>query len=286
MSVLEAAGDTPVLIDIDDRDDNTMRNMADNPSASWVKRAYARRLHRQLQVIFREKVALADHLWPASTNVLEGIAHSSKSVLPNIPFNTISDRYEPRQAEQPQRILFVGHARHLPNGDGLQAFVAKAWPKIRKQAADARLRVIGCAWTEALAGAGPDDGVDTLGFVEDLEDEYAAASIIIAPVMEGGGTKIKVLEAMQFQKPVVAHRHSAHGFHSVYGRPIFEACDTMQDMADACLRLMDDEAGRQALIAAGQDYVLANHSRQMFSQRVREDCEDVLAKKGRVASPD
>lgn len=104
--------------------------------------------------------------------------------------------------------------------------------------------------------------------------------------MEGGGTKIKVLEAMQFQKPVVAHRHSAHGFHSVYGRPIFEACDTMQDMADACLRLMDDEADRQALIAAGQDYVLANHSRQMFSQRVREDCEDVLAKKGRVASPD
>jgi len=49
---------------------------------------------------------------------------------------------------------------------------------------------------------------------------------------------------------------------------------------------MDDEAGRQALIAAGHDYVLANHSRQMFSQRVREDCEDVLAKKGRVASPD
>lgn len=96
----------------------------------------------------------------------------------------------------------------------------------------------------------------------------------------------RALEAMQFQKPVVAHRHSAHGFHSVYGRPIFEACDTIQDMADACLRLMDDEAGRQALIAAGQDYVLANHSRQMFSQRVREDCEDVLAKKGRVASPD
>ena len=283
MGVLETAGDTPVLIDIDDRDDSKMLNMAENASASLAKRLYARRLYRQLVGIFAEKIALADHLWLASIDDLDGIEHVSKTVLPNIPFLTISDRYEPRTAEQPGRILFIGHARHLPNRDGLQAFVAGAWQQIRQAVPDARLRVIGRSWTDALVGAGPDQGVDTLGFVEDLEDEYAAASIVIAPVMEGGGTKIKVLEAMQFQKPVVAHRHSTHGFHSE-GEAIFRSCETMDQMAIACLDLMQDEGQRRALIAAGNAYVLANHSRQMFMRRIREDCDAVLTRKGRVAS--
>ena len=283
MGALRAAGDTPVLVDIDDRDDNKMRNMAENRSASLPKRLYARRLHRQLVDIFAEKIALADHLWLASVDDLDGIAHPSKSVLPNIPFLTIADSYDPRAAEEEGRILFIGHAQHLPNREGLQAFVAGAWPQIRAQAPHARLRVVGRDHSERLLGAGAKDGVDILGFVEDLEDEYARASIVVAPVMEGGGTKIKVLEAMQFQKPVVAHRHSAHGFHGG-DEPIFRTCETMADMAAACLDLMADEAARLSLIRAGNAYVLANHSREMFMARVRADCEAALARRGRVAS--
>lgn len=283
MGLLEMATDAPVLVDIDDRDDNKMRNMAENRSASLAKRLYAQRLHRQLVGIFAEKVALADHLWLASSDDLEGIDHPSKTVLPNIPFLSIDDSYEPRAVEEAGRILFIGHAQHLPNRDGLLGFVAGAWPRIRAQAPNARLRVVGRKFTESMVGAGADDGVDILGFVEDLEEEYARASIVIAPVMEGGGTKIKVLEAMQFQKPVVAHRHSTHGFHSE-GAPIFRTCETMAEMAAACLDLMRDEAARRSLIAAGNAYVRANHSREIFMARVRADCEAALARKGRVAS--
>ena len=57
-------------------------------------------------------------------------------------------------------------------------------------------------------------------------------------------------------------------------------------MAKACLDLMEDEGQRRALIAAGNAYVLANHSRQMFMRRIREDCDAVLMRKGRVASSD
>ena len=283
MGVLEMATDAPVLVDIDDRDDNKMRNMAENRSASLPKRLYARRLHRQLIDIFAEKIALADHLWLASTDDLEGIDHRSKTVLPNIPFLTIDDSYDPRALEEPGRILFIGHAQHLPNRDGLLGFVAGAWPKIRAKAPNARLRVVGREFTENMVGAGAAEGVDILGFVEDLQEEYARASLVIAPVMEGGGTKIKVLEAMQFQKPVVAHRHSTHGFHSE-GAPIFRSCETMNQMAAASLDLMQDEAARLSLIAAGNAYVRANHSREMFMARVREDCEAALARKGRATS--
>lgn len=277
MGVLEMARDAPVLVDIDDRDDNKMRNMATNRSASLPKRFYARRLHRQLVDIFAEKIALVDHLWLASSDDLEGIVHPSMSVLPNIPFLTIADDYDPRAAEEAGRILFIGHAQHLPNRDGLMSFVAGAWPSIRAQFPNARLRVVGREFTQSILGAGEKDGVDILGFVEDLQEEYARASIVIAPVMEGGGTKIKVLEAMQFQKPVVAHRHSTHGFHGGED-PIFRSCGTMGEMADACLDLIRDEAARQAMIAAGNAYVLANHSREMFMARVREDCEAALAR--------
>ncbi len=284
MGFLDGIDDVPVLIDIDDRDDTKMLNKARNPNTSAIKRFYAGRLHRELQGIFAEKIKLADHIWLASREDMEGINHPSKSVLPNIPFLTISDAYDARAAEQPGRIMFLGHSAHLPNCEGLQAFVSGAWPRIRQNAPNARLRVIGQKWTEALAGGTPAEGVEVPGFVENLEDEYATASIVISPVMEGGGTKIKVLEAMQFQKPVVAHRHSAHGFHSADGRVILASCDTMTEMADACLHLMNDEPERQALAAAGEAYVLANHSREMFSRRVREDCKAVLAQEGRATS--
>ena len=119
-------------------------------------------------------------------------------------------------------VLFFGQLEYAPNREGLLRFLADGWPAVRARHPEVRLRVAGKG-AERLADrpeAGAQAGVDLLGFVEDLGAELLRSSIVVAPLWVGGGTRIKVLEALAAGRPVVGtalaveqigFRDGAHG---------------------------------------------------------------------------
>jgi polysaccharide biosynthesis protein PslH len=102
-----------------------------------------------------------------------------------------------------QRVLFFGHLDYEPNATGLLQFVERGWPRVVANWPHAELRIVGQG-SAALGGAVRNvPGVTIVGFVDDLREELAASRAVIAPIRFGGGTRLKVLEALAAGRPVV-----------------------------------------------------------------------------------
>jgi glycosyltransferase involved in cell wall biosynthesis len=142
-----------------------------------------------------------------------------------------------RNPANPPRIGFIGTLRYAPNVDGLRWFIRSVWPLVKARRPDARLRLVGMETDSGIAGEGPD--IDGLGFVEDVAGEVASWSASIVPINVGGGTRIKIAEAFSRKCPVVSTRLGAYGYQLESGVECLLA-DNPGELADACLRLMDD----------------------------------------------
>ncbi len=119
--------------------------------------------------------------------------------------------------------LFVGAVSFLPNRLGLEWFCSQVWREGRLGEAGWRLGVLG-GTGEPLAATRL-TGVEWLGHVEDLLPIYHATRAVVAPIFIGGGTKLKVLEALQFGLPVVAAPHAVEGLDAGHAIRIARTAD-------------------------------------------------------------
>lgn len=150
-----------------------------------------------------------------------------------------------------KEILFVGSLNSMFNRQGLEWFLSEVWPLVRKETPKARLTVV---------GAGPSlrapPGVEQIGFVEDLEPFYGRCAFCIAPLLSGAGTRLKILEAMAWERPVVATRTGASGLGLGTGDGVLQA-DDARGFADLAGQLLSDtkaaaENGERARKKAGE----------------------------------
>lgn len=110
----------------------------------------------------------------------------------------------PVESGEPGRILFFGAYHWAPNRDGLIRFLREGWQQVADAAPSARLRVVGSGPLDAVRAAAQGlSRVDVAGLVDDIDAEIAAAQVVVVPVWTGGGTRIKVLEAMAAARPIV-----------------------------------------------------------------------------------
>jgi glycosyltransferase involved in cell wall biosynthesis len=116
------------------------------------------------------------------------------------------------EPEGPLKFLFVGSFEHRPNRLAAKILVDKVWPRVTQYTPTGQLILAGRG-SRAFLGAlgGVVSGVVALGFVEDLTDLYRECRLFVAPLPEGGGIKIKILEAMARGIPVVTTPIGAEG---------------------------------------------------------------------------
>jgi glycosyltransferase involved in cell wall biosynthesis len=153
-----------------------------------------------------------------------------------------------RRATEPPRIGFIGLLDYSPNRIGVEWFIQKVWPRIKRVVGDARLRLVGKESDKDLPTMGRD--IDGLGYVDDPGEEIATWSAMIVPVKTGGGTRIKIAEAFSRRCPVVSTTYGAFGYNISDGEELLLA-DTEDDFGRACVRLLTDRAFAESLSAQG-----------------------------------
>jgi glycosyltransferase involved in cell wall biosynthesis len=142
-------------------------------------------------------------------------------------------------------VVFVGSMDWEPNEDGVLWFHREVWPQVIAAMPSARLRIVGrrppAAITQLAGGA-----IEVTGTVASVVEHLHAAAAVVVPLRIGGGTRLKIYEAMAARRPVVATTIGAEGLDYRAGEDIVIA-DTPNDFAGAVIGLLRDRVRRSAL---------------------------------------
>jgi polysaccharide biosynthesis protein PslH len=149
----------------------------------------------------------------------------------------------------PDALLFVGSLNYRPNADGVAWFVEEVLPRVRRVRPEAMLTIVGRG-SPALLRRLAAPGV-VVGSVDDVLPYLRRASVVVAPLRVGGGTRLKVLEGLSMAKPVVATTLGAEGLDVADGEHLLLA-DGAPEMAGAILRLLADPVLGRRLGDAGR----------------------------------
>ena len=199
------------------------------------------------------------HVWYVNPLDMARFPVRSGSVLPNVADAPSS--MLPHANSHPAVVLMVGKFGYEPNAEAADFFVRDVLPGLRATASGTRFRLVGQSPANTAARWRAFEGVEVAGFVDDLADEYARASLVVAPVFSGGGTQIKVLEALGHACGTVVSGFAAAGF-----APNLRADEHMLVARDAhqwlehCLRLINSPAEAERLGRAGRQVVLQQYS--------------------------
>ena len=136
-------------------------------------------------------------------------------------------------------ILFIGSYSYRPNIEAAEFLIEKIWPKIYTKIPTAKLIIAG-AHPEKIRGYGVvKQGIEFSGFVENLEDLYRQTQLVCAPILSGAGTRVKIIEAAAYGKPIVATSLGAEGLDLRDGKELIIR-DDAESFVAACLELLTD----------------------------------------------
>jgi glycosyltransferase involved in cell wall biosynthesis len=190
--------------------------------------------------------------------LIEGAPGSRVATMPT---GVDVDYFQPAPAaDVPGRLVFSGSMDWYPNEDAILHFVQATLPLIRRERPDATLTVIGRNPSDRLrAAADAAGGVSVTGTVADVRPHIAAGAVYVVPLRVGGGTRLKIFEALAMAKPVVSTTIGAEGLDVEPGRHAVLA-DDPEAFSREVIRLLDDVDGRARMGAAGRALVEARYS--------------------------
>ena len=145
-----------------------------------------------------------------------------------------------------KRVVFTGSMDWLPNADAVQFFCREILPLIRAAEPDTTFTIVGRSPTPAVRRLAEDHGVEVTGRVEDVRPYLARSAVYVVPLRIGGGTRLKIFEAMSAGRAVVSTRVGAEGLPVEDGRHLLLA-DTPQDFARSVITLIQDAAARDSI---------------------------------------
>jgi glycosyltransferase involved in cell wall biosynthesis len=267
-----------VVVDSHNIDYDLARQYA-RAGSSLARRVYAGANWRKLR---REELGTysdADGVYLCSAadeqRLLDQVPGVRTAVIPNA---ADIEYYQPRSTDPPpdgRTVVFFGLLSYVPNIDGAIHFIQDIWPRIAPVHPEARCKIIGGRSPPSLlALAGPQ--VELTGFVSDLRPHLAAAALVVVPLRLGGGTRLKIVEAMAMGKAIVSTRLGAEGIEAVPGRDFFVE-DEPAAFADAVNRLLAEPSlaarvGQSARQLAVERYAWSRAARELegFYRRILE----------------
>jgi len=230
--------------------------------AQWRRLArFERRVCREADAVLATSVADAQ--------ALSQLLPSLKPVV--VPNGVDVARYHPDlpnslPLEHPA-VVFTGKMDYRANVDAMLWFHQQVWPAVRARVPEAWLYVVGQSPHPRLRALHRDPRTVLTGYVDDDLPYFGGADVYVAPLRIGGGTRLKVLQAMAAGRALVATRLGVEGIDVASGQHALLA-DTPRAFAQAVASLLRDPARGRALGAAARQFVLAHYDWQEIALRL------------------
>lgn len=219
-------------------------------------------------------IAVSDDDRDRLKDIAPGISAAS------IPTGVDTTYFSPnRSIEVPSRLVFSGSMDWHPNEDAVLYFADTILPRIRAEVPDVSFTVVGRNPTARVRALAEQPGIFITGTVDDVRPSIAEGSVYVVPLRAGGGTRLKIFEALAMAQPVVSTTVGAEGLGLEPGRH-FVAADDPGDFANSVIELLRDPVRRLALGDAGRELVEACYSWPTVARRFEELCEKAVTDHG------
>jgi polysaccharide biosynthesis protein PslH len=176
----------------------------------------------------------------------------------------------PAEIERGQSLVFVGSMDWQPNVDGVRWFVADILPRIQQRLPACRFTIAGRRPDTSIRKIADDyPGIRVTGTVDDIRPYLWESAVSVVPLRIGGGTRLKVFEAMAARIPVVSTTIGVEGLDVANGSNISIA-DSPEEFADRCLELLSDPTARCRVASQAWEMVAACYSWEVVSRKFEE----------------
>lgn len=181
---------------------------------------------------------------------------------------------EPQPITNKPTLLFIGTYTYQPNINAANFLIEQVWSRIYSVMPEARLIIAGKEPSKIRSYSAGVHGVEFTGFVDDLDELYRRVRVVCCPIFSGGGTRIKMIEAAAYGKPIVATRIGVEGLDLHDGQD-FLLANTPKLFAEACLDLLRkdtlcEQIGANARATAIQ-YYDRNHIVRLIQQYIKSE---------------
>ena len=184
-----------------------------------------------------------------------GVEHVS-----SVPTGVDVDYFErPESARPVHDLVFVGSMDWMPNIDGMRWFLSDVFPIIQSKRPGCSLAIVGRNPPSALLEAAKGPNVTVTGTVPDVRPYLWQSLVSIVPLRIGGGTRLKIFEAMAAGTPVVSTTIGAEGLPVRHGETI-RIADSAEQFANQCLELLDEAMMRERLAENAKEMVVRDFS--------------------------
>ncbi len=262
-ALLDGADRPPVALDVDDVESVTHRRLGFAAEADAFERLEA-------------------HYLPQIDRVLTCSALDADELTGRLGLRAVSPipnaiRLPARATAAPagrHDLVFVANLSYAPNAEAARWLCDEVLPRL----GEVRVAIVGSRPTPAVRALADDPRVTLAPDVADVTPWYEGASVAVVPVLRGGGSRIKLLEALAHRRPVVTTLAGAEGLPwPAAGSPLLLA-DTPAEFARACRTLLDDPAGAAARAADGEALVRATATVAVVAPQIALLALDMVAR--------
>jgi glycosyltransferase involved in cell wall biosynthesis len=226
--------------------------------------------------LLQEEVASrADAVVLAGADDTAKVAHPIARMVPNgyRPVEGLEIAGGP--IDGPPTLVYVGGLRYRPNVEAVIRLASGVLPVVRRRHPAARLRVVGDYGAEIAALAAV-PGVEIVGRVDHVRDELLGAHVTAVPMISGGGTRIKIIEAFAHGLPVVSSTVGAEGLAVEPGKHLVIE-DDLERMGEAVADLLEDRAARIAMAERAHERFAERYTPAAVAVAIRGVIDEVFA---------
>ena len=262
------ASASPAVTYLDEHNYETalLQSVCNSTSRPLLQR-YLRSQLRKLERFERQTLRSVDAISVVSKNDAEKV----RAAAPEVPCEIIPNGVDaaffdiPRHP-RPYRVVSVGSLDWLPNVEGLLWFLDAVWPSVVEARPTASLHIVGRNPQRALLKR-VSGQITVAGSVEDVREHVQDAAAFVVPLLAGGGTRLRVLEAMAMRIPIVSTGVGVEGIECTPGQHALVA-NTAEDFTRQLVALLDDLAMGERLARAGRQLVEQQYSWQAIGDKL------------------
>jgi len=247
--------------------------------ATGVKRVYMREQWRRMVRHERAECRRFDHVVAVSPQDAAVFRRDfAITSVSDVPTGVDVDYFRPtgREPRRARNLVFTGSMDWMPNEDAILWFADAILPLVRARVPDVTLTVVGRTPPARIRALDGTAGIEVTGSVPDVRPYIERADVFVVPIRVGGGTRLKIFEAMAMERPVVSTPVGAEGL------PLRDGVDGLlaaepQAFADAVVALLGDPARAAAMGQAAAAHVRRDFGWDAVAARFAETCAAVAA---------